>query len=175
MRRLTLGLGLLAVCGFVLVTAKPTFGQDGGTVSTTVSVPAPPAPCITLDKTSINYGTVDFSPGPNLSGARNGWVDVTSCSTSSESVLARGTNAVGSGTGAWTLNPAFAQVLVNADDCSAVSLNEFSHNLVAPAGYFPATLSTSNSLATTLLGTKQDGTSLSSSCPASVVAAPARP
>jgi len=44
----------------------PAFGQDAGTVNTTVSVPPAPAPCITGVPASIPYGTAPFSkPGIN--------------------------------------------------------------------------------------------------------------
>ncbi|HEX6140581.1 MAG TPA: hypothetical protein VF013_08995 [Candidatus Limnocylindria bacterium] len=70
-----------------------------------VTVPREAAPCVLLDATSIDFGTLPFSTEAALSeGAAN--VAVSSCSTGSQALYASGTDANGSGASPahWTLS-----------------------------------------------------------------------
>ena len=61
-----------------------------------VTVPREAAPCVLLDATSIDFGTLPFSTEAALSeGSAN--VNVSSCSTGSQALYASGTDANGSG------------------------------------------------------------------------------
>ena len=72
-----------------------------------VTVPREAAPCVLLDATSIDFGTLPFSTVAALSeGSAN--VAVSSCSTGSQALYASGTDADGSGAtpAHWALSPA---------------------------------------------------------------------
>jgi hypothetical protein len=62
------------VIGWTVVTTAPSIGADGGTVNATVSTPSP---CMTLDRTSVDFGILPFVTGYEVSGVQG--VDVTNC------------------------------------------------------------------------------------------------
>jgi hypothetical protein len=103
MRRAFVGCGIAAVLAFG-ASAVPVFGADNGTVNAQVTVTAAPAACITLSKTEIDFSTLSF----NAAGSQQFWqalggpLTVTSCATSTQTLLARGTDAAGTGA-SWTL------------------------------------------------------------------------
>jgi hypothetical protein len=116
--------GLLAV--FLALSAHPTFGQSGGTVTATVQVQA--AACITISPTSFTYTAAGLSPSGSLtitnpSGTKP---TVTSCSAGSQNFVARGNSATGGG---------FTWTLTNALDCSTgTQTNEYRHQLNTSTG-----------------------------------------
>jgi hypothetical protein len=78
-----------------------------GGLSLQVTVPREAAPCVLLDATSVDFGTLPFSTAAALSeGSAN--VAVSSCSTGSQALYASGTDADGSGAtpAHWALSPA---------------------------------------------------------------------
>ena len=125
MKQFFLAASLVAALGVVLVaTATPSFGQDSGNVEYNVRVSLPPAPCITLGNTALTHGTLGFTPTGAVSATEAVQVvNITSCATESETFAVRGTNAVGSGTGAWRLSEAFHST--GAIICTGTNLNEF--------------------------------------------------
>ena len=75
--------------------------QSSGVVTGTVSVPAP---CITIDATSVGFGTLAFSPSTaTVVGDASPDTFVTNCSRGTQQLFAHGSDAVGSGTGLWSL------------------------------------------------------------------------
>jgi hypothetical protein len=76
----------------------PTSGPDNGTVNAQFSVPTSAA-CLELSTTSVDFGSVRLG-SENVAASPD--VTVTNCSGSSESILARGSDASASGT-TWTL------------------------------------------------------------------------
>lgn len=70
-----------------------------------VTVPREAAPCVLLDATSVDFGTLPFSTEASLSEG-SAAVAVSSCSTGSQALYANGTDATGSGTPAahWALS-----------------------------------------------------------------------
>ena len=86
--------------------------QVGGTASTgtsglelRVSVAPEAAPCVLLDATDIDFGTLPFSTEAVLSEGSAG-ANVSSCSTGSQALHSSGTDATGNGTtpALWTLS-----------------------------------------------------------------------
>lgn len=73
-------------------------GNDSGTVAADVTVPTSAA-CIELSTTSVSFGTQRFG-GENLQASPG--ITVTNCSGTDEALLARGTDATGTGA-AWNL------------------------------------------------------------------------
>ena len=68
-----------------------------------VTVPREAAPCVLLDATAIDFGTLPFSTEALLSeGSAD--VAVTSCSTGSQALYANGTDATGTGGALWSLS-----------------------------------------------------------------------
>ena len=129
MRKFTAGTATVLVLGYALLASMPAFGQDAGTVNTTISVPPAPAPCITGVPASIPYGTAPFSkPGtpssldalPIIKGLK-----MQNCSVAAENILAKGTDATILGSPAWqlsTLPP------LSGNPCDN-GLNKFVHRL----------------------------------------------
>jgi hypothetical protein len=81
--------------------AAPAFGAGSGSVVGTVSVPAPPAPCIQLSDQAHDYGVMPFST-PTAVSSRGSSLLLTNCGTAGENVLASATDASGP-SGSWTL------------------------------------------------------------------------
>lgn len=78
--------------------ATPTGGLE-----LRVTVPREAAPCVLLDVTSIDFGTLPFSTEAALSeGSAD--VAVTSCSTGSQALYANGTDATGTRGALWSLS-----------------------------------------------------------------------
>jgi hypothetical protein len=121
LRLATLGALTFGVVWTVLV-AGPTFSQTpDGTVTATVQVNI--GPCISIDPTSFTYAPAGFSSGgTNTTTVPNTTKPVvTNCSNQTENILARGSNA--SGTGAlWTLTGA-------SINCSNPTQNTFRHEV----------------------------------------------
>jgi hypothetical protein len=108
-----LAISTALVTGILILSALPTFGASSATVPMSVSVQAP---CITVDlgtATKIDFGSQGFSyppPTGGLSIAQNSTPKVINCGSGSEDVFVKSTNAAGSGTGAWSLEPTFTWV-----------------------------------------------------------------
>jgi hypothetical protein len=80
--------------------------DSSGAVTGTVAVPAAPTPCITIDNTSVDFGSLGLSPNSTqtVAGDANPATTVTNCSGSTiQQLYAHGSDAVGSGTGLWSL------------------------------------------------------------------------
>jgi hypothetical protein len=77
-------------------------GPAAGTVDATVTM-AVSAVCLELSTTAIDFGTRQFG---DVGIAADPAITVTNCGIVGESVLARGTDATGSGPTTWTLNDA---------------------------------------------------------------------
>ena len=79
--------------------------DSSGVVTGTVTVPTAPTPCITIDTTSISFGTLGFSPSAaTVVGDASPGTTVTNCSGgATQQLFAHGSDAVGSGTGLWSL------------------------------------------------------------------------
>lgn len=102
---------VVIVTGWTLVTMAPSIGAEGGTVNATV-VAAPP-PCITLDRTNVDFGTLSFVTAPGISGVQT--VAVTNCAGGGfdESLLVSATDATTAiGSPVWSLQP-------TVDPCTA--------------------------------------------------------
>jgi hypothetical protein len=78
--------------------ATPTSGLE-----LRVTVPREAAPCVLLDATSIDFGTLPFSTEAALSQS-SADVTVTSCSTGSQALYANGTDATGTSGALWSLS-----------------------------------------------------------------------
>jgi hypothetical protein len=100
---------LIVTAAFLFsATSTPAFSADNGSVSASVT-PAAGAACITLDKTSINFGSLPLSqsgavstnsPGPNAN------VLVSNCGDADSKLFGRATNATNQAqaTVTWTLD-----------------------------------------------------------------------
>ena len=100
MRRIAILLAAAAV--WLLMTTFPSVGADNGTVNATVSTPAP---CLTLDQTSVDFGVVPFSDGGTSFALRP--VEVTNCAGSGvgENLFVKGTDATSAKSQTvWTLS-----------------------------------------------------------------------
>jgi len=84
------------------VGAVPAFTADSGTIAGTVTAAAPPAPCIQLSTTSLDFGTAPFGPPQVLRVGISGAITFTNCSTAVSSFGIAGTDAAGPA-GPWTL------------------------------------------------------------------------
>ena len=82
-------------------SAAPAFTADNGSIVGTVSVPAPPAPCIQLSDGALDYGVRPFST-PDAIGSFGRAFVLTNCGEAGENVLASATDASGP-SGSWTL------------------------------------------------------------------------
>jgi hypothetical protein len=79
-------------------------GSAGGVILN-VAVEPEPEPCILIDVTSLDFGTLPFSTEGSVSSASRG-LSTTSCSTGDETIYASGTGATGDGqpAGSWALS-----------------------------------------------------------------------
>jgi hypothetical protein len=122
MRRLLI-LGGIAVAVVLFVgSALPAFSDDTGTVNATVTAGAA---CITLSQTTVNFGSLNFSTsaGNNAAGQLAG--SITNCGQSTESILARGTDATNTTT-TWSLVDATGlPTPVNPCDLSSPNTNKY--------------------------------------------------
>jgi hypothetical protein len=84
--------------GSVGYGATPTGGLE-----LRVTVPREAAPCVLLDATSLDFGTLPFSTEAALSEGSAG-VSVSSCSTGSQALYTSGTDATGTGGALWSLS-----------------------------------------------------------------------
>ena len=85
-------------------TAVPAFTADSGTVTATVTAQAPPAPCITLSRSTVDFGTLPFSDpavSPTPLHTASPAVRVTSCSTAAENVFGAVSDAAIASGGSW--------------------------------------------------------------------------
>lgn len=102
--------------------AMPAFTADNGSVVGTVSVPVPPAPCFTLDRSTVDFGTQPFSdPAAIVTPGSPAFppVQVTSCSTAAENVLGAASDATVPSGGSWD-----AAEADNSNTC-AIGLNSY--------------------------------------------------
>jgi hypothetical protein len=101
MTRQVLFLTALLSATALAASAAPAFSADSGSVVGTVSVPAPPAPCIQLSDQALDYGVRPFSTAAAVSSIGRSLL-LTNCGTAGENVLASATDASGP-SGSWTL------------------------------------------------------------------------
>lgn len=101
MRRAIVVSGALAVLAFG-ASPVPVFGADNGTVNAQVSVAAAAAACITVPSTPVDFGTQSFNAAGQTTQDAGSAITINSCSTGTQSLLARGTNAAGT-QATWTL------------------------------------------------------------------------
>jgi hypothetical protein len=93
-------IGCVALAGGAL----PALTAENGTVVAKVSVPLPPAPCLTLDGVAVDFGTLSFSDPAAASTplvAASPDVHVSSCSTTGENLSISATNAHTTSGGTW--------------------------------------------------------------------------
>jgi hypothetical protein len=109
-----------AIVGAMLAAAAalaPLAAQGASSGAVTAQVVAGGSPCITISSPSnlpVDFGSLAFSATPGASqGTGNPDITVASCATSSESLLASGTNAT-SGNVTWTLAGTLANTCQNA-------------------------------------------------------------
>jgi hypothetical protein len=110
-------------------------GQQG--IELRVTVPEPATPCILVGASTLDFGELPFStPSAISSGSVD--VDVTSCSTGTTDILARGTDASGDGApaAAWLLSDIGGNPCTQGADLYGVAL--------ASAGGSALQLGTSN-------------------------------
>jgi type 1 fimbria pilin len=89
----------VAATAFLAVSAVPAFGADTGTVNAQVTVASP---CITVSPGQIDFPTAAF--GTNVAGNSAQQISVTNCSSASERIFARGSDATSTTSGAlWSL------------------------------------------------------------------------
>ena len=113
---ITLAAGLL----FVPIAAR---AADNGDVNGTVTAAAP---CMTLDKTSVDFGTHPFNTATSNNFGDGGSTVVTNCSGANESILGKVSNAT-SGQTTWTP--------VATNPCSGTPVtNEFNYFLQETVG-----------------------------------------
>jgi len=92
-------LGVLALAA----GAVPAFTADTGTIAATVTVAAPPAPCIQLSTTTLDFGTAPFATNGNRSQVDSSGITFTNCSPTAVSKFAiSATDPSGAG-GSWSL------------------------------------------------------------------------
>jgi hypothetical protein len=104
---------LVAATALVAASSLPAFGADTGTINASVTGASP---CITIGATSVDFGTAGFSTSSAFSSkVLSNASSYTNCASSSEIVMARGTNAHNAGsTATWSLNPAPGAICSNA-------------------------------------------------------------
>jgi hypothetical protein len=102
LRKITAVISLLGLVA-VAAGAVPAFTADNGSIAGTVTATAPPAPCIQLSTTSLDFGTTRFAVAPQTSSVGiSGAITFTNCSTAVSSFGVAGTDATGPA-GPWTL------------------------------------------------------------------------
>ena len=102
MKHLSAAGALTAAAACFVLSALPAFGSDTGTISATVTAATP---CITIDTTSVDFGTLGFSTSSFFSAKVLSHASAyRNCGATQEAILARGTDAQ-SGTSAatWSL------------------------------------------------------------------------
>jgi hypothetical protein len=91
--------------------AMPAFtATPAGTVVGTVTVPAPPAACITLSGSTVAFGTLSFSDPTVAStpiASASPAIRITSCSTASQTVVGAASDATITSGGSWDAGNAF--------------------------------------------------------------------
>src|SRR5262249_5729649 len=91
--------GLLAL-GALAAGAAPVFADSSGTVSARVSVAAP---CIEVTPMSLDFGVLGLSSQASSVASSPLPLTARNCGTARQDLLAKGTNATGSGGTTWTL------------------------------------------------------------------------
>jgi hypothetical protein len=137
-RLLGLGAFVFALTLFLL-DAGPTWGQGSGNVTATVQVQA--AACITINPNSFTYPATALSTATSVNTAlpNSTRPSLTNCSTATESFLARGGSATGTGA-TWSLESSF--------DCSVPQVNMYKHEARPSGGSFFALSTTDQTLET---------------------------
>jgi hypothetical protein len=116
-RALALGAGLATGLALLLLSALPAAGADSGTVTATIT--AAPT-CILVTPETVDLGSANFSALLLITRAIP--TQVESCSTASQTIFARGTDATGAGGVQWNL----AQIQIYAPNhCQNVQANMF--------------------------------------------------
>jgi hypothetical protein len=83
------------------VVASPVLGAEDGTVHATVTVGAP---CLTLETTSVDFGTISFNTPETNNFRQTDTLYVTNCSGTDANFLVRGTDAISATSAAtWSL------------------------------------------------------------------------
>jgi hypothetical protein len=97
---------LVLASGYFLLSALPALANESATVNAKVTVASP---CLTVSFTNPSATGLDFGTLAFGSGAGQGnFFSLTNCSTSQESISARGTDATSStSSAAWTLDDTF--------------------------------------------------------------------
>ncbi|MCI0582790.1 MAG: hypothetical protein L0227_07830 [Chloroflexi bacterium] len=92
-----------AELGFTVTGVGSEPGSGG--LNLEVAVAPEPVPCLVIDASVIDFGTLPFSTEAAISAASRG-VSATSCSTGAEAIYAAGTDAAGDGdpAAAWALS-----------------------------------------------------------------------
>lgn len=129
-RILALVMGAMALVGGLgVLGAGPAFGDSTGTVTATVTVQG--VPCVLLGTSNVNYGTLNFSSGTTSVTAVSPQFSIQNCSTATETLLARGTDAHSTTTAdTWALSTTFVPSTVAP--CSSLPLNTFRHVAAQP-------------------------------------------
>jgi hypothetical protein len=126
-------------------------GQQG--IELRVTVPEPAAPCLLVGAPTLDFGELPLStPSAMSSGSMD--VDVTSCSTGSTDILARGTDASGDGIppATWLLSSVGENPCTQGADLLGVVL--------APAGGSALQLATSNEFMASVVASETLGTNV---------------
>lgn len=100
-RRLLFTIATLVAAGLA-AGAVPAFTADSGTIVITVTAGAPPAPCIQLSTTALDFGTVSFAANGSNSRGESSGLGVTNCSSAVSTFGIAGTDANGTA-GSWAL------------------------------------------------------------------------
>lgn len=118
-RSIVLG-ALLVSIAWLTATAGPALGQSAGTVTATVQVQA--AACITINPSNFTYPPAGLSTAasPVTITANSVKPVVTSCSTGTQNLLAKGGAATGGGA-TWNLAGTY--------DCSAPQIDLYRHEI----------------------------------------------
>lgn len=144
MRQRTLT-ALFTAIAMLAATATPMFAADNGTVDATVTLATP---CVTMDTTSIGFGTQVFStPGNEVIATGNPQVGITNCGAADEVLYGAGTDAASADPN----NPAQWALVTQAIDCGNNTPND-SYALEVLNANIDALLSTSASTLITLPG-----------------------
>jgi hypothetical protein len=116
---------LLAVLGIATALAAgavPAFTAGNGTILGTVNVPLPPAPCLTQNGATVDFGTLPFAD-PAASGlalqTASPAIRVTSCSPAPEKILGAASDATIPSGGSWDAGDA------NVANTCTVGLNHY--------------------------------------------------
>jgi len=114
------GLGL-AVVALWAGSATSVLAADSGSVDVSVSVEVAPAPCLIVSPGVADFGTLPLRSGGSTTPG-SVLVHYDNCSTASQVVYGRATDAIGSGPTTWSLvTPQSAFDI----DCPAFGLNKY--------------------------------------------------